>query len=406
MASWGDGRGAARLVSLAALALDLLAWNWDGVRHWETTGALWLSGVLIGGLVVAHLPAILRPDRIWLAAGVLWTYGVLAGILSSEFSPFAGLGVALARIAASTPLRIAVLSLLATAVPFGLNAVNTTGEVQATVNPLLVTVPIWAVLAIIPWGVGRASYRAAQHAEERAREREQLKEAEARERLQAERLRLARELHDIVSHSVSAMTLQAAGARALAPDGNPHQVAALEAVEQTGVQAMRELHRLLGLLRAVDEDETTVDAAWVGHESVRDLDSLLESARAHDIEVEFIAEGSPHQLDPSIDHAAYRVVQESLANVVKHGGRAAIARVHLLWHDNSLRIDVRNSPGLAGSVAPSALSSGLGLRGLRERVALAGGAVESGPTGDGGFLVRAELPFATGSIPEDENDQR
>lgn len=405
MASWGDGRRAARLVSLAALAIDLLAWNWDVVRHWETSGHSWLNVALIGGLVMAHVPSILRPDRIWLVAGVLWTYGVLAGILSSEFSPFAGLGVALGRIAAATPLRTAVLALLSIAVPFGLNAVNTTVEVRATVNPLLITVPIWAVLAIIPWAVGRASYRAAQQAEERLREREQLKEAEARERLQAERLRLARELHDIVSHSVSAMTLQAAGARALAPDGNPHQVAALEAVEQTGVQAMRELHRLLGLLRAVDEDETANDSAWLGNESVRDLDSLLESAR-HDIEVELVVEGSPHQLDPSIDHTAYRVVQEALANVVKHGGRAAIARIHLLWRDNSLHIDVRNSPGLAGSVALPALSSGLGLRGLRERVALAGGTVESGPTGDGGFLVRAKLPFATRRIPENENVER
>lgn len=393
MAKRGDGRWAARLVSLAALAVDLLAWNWDGTWG-ETSGHLWLGAALLGCLVVAHLPAILRPDRIWPAVGALWTYGVLAGTLATDFSPFAGLCVALARLAASTPLRIAVLALFSMAVPFGLNAVNTTVEVRAAAHPLLITISIWTTVPVVAWGIGRASYRASQRAEERAQEREQLKEAEARERLHAERLRLARELHDIVSHSVSAMTLQAAGARALAPDGNPHQVAALAAVEQTGVQAMRELHRLLGLLRSVDQDEATADTAWLGNESVCDLQALVESARACDIEVEFVTEGAPQQLDPSIDHAGYRVVQESLANVIKHGGRAAIARVHLSWHDTSLQIDVRNSPGLAGSVAPATLSSGLGLRGLQERVSLAGGTIESGPTGDGGFLVRAELPFA------------
>lgn len=387
---WGS-RLTARLISLIALAVDLLAWNWDGSWRWTgSSGAALLDTAMIAGLVLAHAPAIVHPERYWLAASTLWLYGVLVGILSTDFSPFAGLCVALCRLAAAVPPLAAIAALLAMVVPFGLNAVHTTAEVEAA-DPLLVTIPIWAALAIIPWGIGRASYRASQQARERVR----LTEIEARDQLQAERLRLARELHDIVSHSVSAMTLQAAGARALAPDGDPRQLAALAAVEQTGVQAMRELHRLLGLLRSVDLDGAPADpVGWSEDQSVRALSPLLDSARACDVEVDLVTDGDPRSLDPSIDHAAYRVVQEALANVIKHGGRAAIVRVHLVWHADSLHIDVRNTGGLARASAPVDLSGGLGLRGLAERVELVGGRFEAGPVGDGGYIVRAELPFA------------
>lgn len=383
----------ARLVSIAALGVDFLAWHWDGTWRWGEPAASVVIVAVLGGLVLAHLPAIVRPDRVWLAASTLWIYGVFVGLTVTEYSPFAGLCVALARLVAVTALPFALAALGAVALPFGLNATNTTAEIGPTRYPLLVTAPIWAALAIIPWGIGRASYRAAQRAEERTREREHLKEIEAREQLQAERLRLARELHDIVSHSVSAMTLQAAGARALAPGGDPRQLAALEAVEQTGVQAMRELHRLLGLLREVDgAADFTSESRVPGNGSVGDLDELLATVRACDIEVSVVTDGDHHALDPSIDHAAYRVVQESLANVAKHGGRAAVARVHLAWLRDSLRVEVRNAPGLSLPTAPE-LSGGLGLRGLAERVELVGGRFEAGPTGDGGFLVRAELPY-------------
>lgn len=388
-------RTSARLVSLAALGVDLLAWNWDGSWRWgDSLGSPVFDAAMIGGLLLAHGPAILRPDRVWWAAGTLWVYGLAVGLLSTDFSPFAGICVALCRLVAVVPQRAAVSALAAVSVPFGLNAFNTRGELLEVSNPLVVTVPIWAALAIIPWGIGRASYRASQRADERTRERERQKDVEAREQLQAERLRLARELHDIVSHSVSAMTLQAAGARALAPDGDPRQLAALEAVEQTGVQAMRELHRLLGLLRTADDGSADAATEWSGRESIRHLDALLDTVRASDVEVELVTQGTPRDLDPSIDHAAYRVVQEALANVVKHGGRAASARVSLAWLDTVMRLDIRNTTGLTRADAAAELSGGLGLRGLAERVELVGGRFEAGPAGDGGYIVRTELPFA------------
>lgn len=236
-------------------------------------------------------------------------------------------------------------------------------------------------MIVLVWGAGRLIYSVEARGEQE--KRQQMMEA-----VRAERLYLARELHDIVSHSVSAMILQAAGAKALASSENAEVKAALDVIENTGIEAMVELHRLLGLLRAASpmdyRDGTEAPA------SLQDLEALVGSTRASGVDVEVSVEGHPAELDRSVGLTAYRIVQEALTNTIKHAGRGAAAQVHLRWEPEYLKLTIRDRAGL-GAQGMTALSFGHGLAGLRERVSLVGGFMEAGSTPDG-FLLRAQLP--------------
>jgi len=237
---------------------------------------------------------------------------------------------------------------------------------------------VWVIVVAVVWGLGRLSYGAAQRARD---ERERLAR-EAERAVEAERLRLARELHDSVSGAVTAMIMHAAGARAHLPSaaGTAHR--ALQTVEEAGVQAMNELHRMLGLLRTPD-DRATAEA------SLAEFDALVERARNGGADVVVTTLGTRGRLDPSVDLAAYRVVQESLTNAAKYAGANARVAVCLDWRPADLHLEVRSAAG-ASPPAPVP-SSGLGLLGLRERVHVVGGTFDAGPTPDG-WLVRAVLP--------------
>ena len=234
------------------------------------------------------------------------------------------------------------------------------------------------------WGLGRLAYVREQHAEA---ERRRLA-AEAERALEAERLRLARELHDSVTGAVTAMILYSAGARAqLSPDEEQvHD--ALRVVERAGTQAMNELHRMLGLLRTPDG----LAAAEGGcRPELAALDGLVERTRSGGLDVALAVDGRARQLDPSVDQAAYRVVQEALTNATKHAGPGARVGVTLTWRSTDLVLDIRSAGG--GPSTGTVRSSGYGLRGLTERVHLVGGSLNAGPA-DGGWLVHAELPIA------------
>ncbi|GIE93522.1 two-component sensor histidine kinase [Paractinoplanes rishiriensis] len=201
--------------------------------------------------------------------------------------------------------------------------------------------------------------------------------------LQDERLVIARELHDIVSHSVGVMMLQAAGARAVL-DTDPQRVARpLEVIQDVGAQSMDELRRLLHLLRAADDDADR-DTRQPGFESIA---ALVEQSRAVGLRVEMLVDGEPGRLDPSVSLTAYRLVQEALTNTRKHAGERAHATVRINWHPSSLRLAVEDT----GPGAQAVHSTGHGLLGLRERVATVGGEMRAEPTA-GGFLVEATLP--------------
>ena len=226
--------------------------------------------------------------------------------------------------------------------------------------------------------------------------------AAVEEARRAERLVIARELHDILSHSVSIMLLQAAGARSVL-DTDPRRAAeALTTIQDVGTQSMDELRRLLHLLRSNDE------RAEAGPQPDFDsVDLLVGQVRAAGLDVTVEIEGEPGQLDPSVGITAYRVVEEALINTRKHAGPAAHATVKIVWEDEFLCLTVEDhhpSRTARTSCDPAAPSTGHGLLGLHERVATVDGELRAEPTRDG-FLVLAVLPVArqshkpAGSVP-------
>lgn len=217
-------------------------------------------------------------------------------------------------------------------------------------------------------------------------------EAEAREAVLHERRRIARELHDIVSQSVSVMTLQAAGARRIAPTNPDRATDTLAMIEEVGVQAMGELRRLLGVLSSPEEDSAPGAHASVSPR-LDDIPVLLARYRAAGLGVVLHRVGKPNALDPSVTLTSYRVVQEALTNAAKHGGSSSRVSLRLRWRPDALRITVRSRPGRGPGVGLP-LSTGHGLLGLQERVRLAGGTLLAQPLPHGEFLVVATLPTA------------
>lgn len=225
------------------------------------------------------------------------------------------------------------------------------------------------------------------------RQGERHREEAARAAVNAERRRVARELHDIVAHAVTLMVLQASGARVVMRTNLERADQALGVVEQTGTQAMSELRRLLNVLRSdgIDEDY----AAPLGLAALPDL---IESVRAANIEVRLAVEGDVRELDQSVDVAAYRVISEALTNVTKHSGPGTTVKVALNWADEQLEVDVTDDG--AGSGADFGLSTGNGLLGLTERIVLVGGDFEAHPSPEGGYSVHARFPFAADNLEQ------
>ncbi|WP_198153881.1 sensor histidine kinase [Catenuloplanes japonicus] len=221
---------------------------------------------------------------------------------------------------------------------------------------------------------------------DREREKAELAVADA---LRLERLGIARELHDIVAHSVNVMMLQAAGARAVLDLDPARARDALGTVLEAGAQSMEELRRLLGLLRSAAGGELSADDP---HPGLGDLQPLLDRSRAAGLAVDREIEGAPRDLDPSVSLTAYRVIQEALTNAMKHAGDDAVVRVRLEWAPDRLIITVRNH-GEPPAAQTHPLSTGNGLRGLRERAVIVGGTFDAAPLPDG-FRVRCELPVS------------
>jgi signal transduction histidine kinase len=201
-----------------------------------------------------------------------------------------------------------------------------------------------------------------------------------------ERARMARELHDVVAHSVSVMVVQAGSARLGMAEDPAASAAALRAVERTGRQALVEMQHLLGLLRPDDAGPSLAPQP-----TLRALPALVESACAAGQPVELRVEGAPAALPPGLDLSAYRIVQEALTNAVRHAGPVPVtARVH--HAADRLELEVTNAPGRPPAARPTP-GKGHGLIGMRERAELFGGTLQAGRTQEGGFRVRAVLPL-------------
>jgi signal transduction histidine kinase len=226
--------------------------------------------------------------------------------------------------------------------------------------------------------------------EERAARAEADREEEARRAAEAERTRIARELHDVVAHSMSVMVVQAsAGRRVL--DRRPDQAAeALASIETTGRQAMNEMRRLLGVLREPDRGGPAAPPDLAPQPSLKAVRGLVEQCQAAGMRVALRIEGEVRDLPPGVELSAYRIVQEALTNTMKHAGEAQ-AEVYVCYTDDVVEVQVRDDGRGASALDDG---SGNGLLGMRERVDVYGGTFSAGPQVGGGFAVKAVFPVA------------
>ncbi|MCT9929996.1 histidine kinase [Planotetraspora sp. A-T 1434] len=220
---------------------------------------------------------------------------------------------------------------------------------------------------------------------ERAARMEMERERRAAEAVAAERNRIARELHDVVAHSVSMMVMQAGALRRTLGGDN----LVLKGIEQSGREAVEELRIMLGALR-MPQDEALPQP---GLDMVGNLISTVGSSG---LRVSLSVEGDAVRLPPGLDLSAYRIVQEALTNALKYAGEADV-RIRVDYHRDSLELEVVDDGGGGGP----ALSTGNGLIGMRERAELFGGSLEAGPLPEGGFRVHARLPISQG-VPMSE----
>jgi signal transduction histidine kinase len=234
--------------------------------------------------------------------------------------------------------------------------------------------------------------------EERAARLERERDAEAQRAVLQERTRIARELHDVVAHSMSVMVVQAGAARRTLARDPDRATEALTHIERTGRSAMEEMRRLVGVLRQ-DADEVgrapDESAARLPQPGIAQVPQLIDQCREAGLPVSLEVEGPERSLASGVELVVYRVVQEALTNTMKHAGPAR-ADVVLRYGDDAVTLVVCDD-GRGASAAPGPVS-GHGLAGMRERVALYGGSIDAGPQAGGGFRVWAEVPV-TSEVP-------
>jgi signal transduction histidine kinase len=244
------------------------------------------------------------------------------------------------------------------------------------------------VFAAAAFAVARTVAHRTRHATELAVRAEQLErnsELGARQAVAQERTRLARELHDVIAHSVSVMVVQAGGAERVLTRDPAAASAALRAIQTTGRQALSEMTRLVGILRDADEE-----IGLAPQPGLADLPALVEQSRAAGIRIDLRAEGDPRPLAPGVELAVYRVAQEALTNIRKHAS-SAHATVRIKYAAAEISVEIRNSPADASTTGGPG-EGGHGLVGMRERVAIYDGHLDAGPLPDGGFRVSARIP--------------
>ncbi|HZA32599.1 MAG TPA: sensor histidine kinase [Propionibacteriaceae bacterium] len=231
--------------------------------------------------------------------------------------------------------------------------------------------------------------RQAQQQGEEARRLVQQQAEEARRAISAERLRIARDLHDVVAHSMSVIAVQAGAVHHVIDERPEAARAALGSIEVTAREGLVELRRMLGVLRA--EDDATEHARTTPTEGLRDVDRLLSQFRSAGLRLEVSDIDHTGDLPPALDISAYRIIQEGLTNVLRHGG--PVAHLDVRRSPTELRIEIRDD-GRPRDSAPATPGSGHGLTGIRERAALFNGTVEAEPIPGGGFRLTVELPIA------------
>ena len=245
---------------------------------------------------------------------------------------------------------------------------------------------VLAALSIAAWLlVLFAAAEALRGRRERAAQARQAREQEARRKADEERLRIARELHDVLAHNISLINVQSGVALHLIDDQPEQARSALSAINQASADALREVRSVLGVLRGNREQAPLAPTVGLGQ-----LHDLVSRAAAAGVEVELRATGDRRPLPASVDLAAFRIVQESLTNIVRHAGASA-ATVELTYGDGELQIQIDDDGPGTGLLSDN--GAGSGIAGMRERAAALGGEFDAGPLPGSGFRVRARLPI-------------
>ena len=368
--------------------LDVWAPWGDGGEQMSYDGPLWISSAL---MLVAIVP------MLWRRRAPLVTAAALAGAMAVEVTLVSATATFLG---AFVPILVTAYSVAAYE-PEARPAAAGFGILAAGVLTVTLTLPELRSWSEVPfevaclacaWLVGRFVFGLRDRARIlrlRAEELEQRREREAHEAVELERARIARELHDVVAHSVSLMGVQAAAAEQVLATEPERAREPLRAIQETARDAVEELRRLLGVLRT-----NSGRNGLSPQPGLAALETLAEQMRAAGLAVALRVEGDGEgtRLSPGVELSAYRIVQEALTNTLKHagGGEAAVVVRH---REGGLEVEVRDDGGPGnGAGGERAGDFGHGLIGMRERVAVYGGTISTGPDDGGGYRVRASLP--------------
>ncbi|MCP9207201.1 sensor histidine kinase [Streptomyces sp. NEAU-Y11] len=345
----------------------VLLYRWDGLTALSLATALALAGS-------ARLPR--RPLG---ALGLLLAGSVIGSTALSvaeiPLLQFLAVDVAICAIAATWPRRTGLIALaMSLGVLIGYAATRVLCRWPVGTSTELTV----ALTTVIAWLLGNSAHQAREHAE---RSRAQA----AAQAVTAERLRIARELHDMVAHSIGIIALQAGAARRVIDTQPAGARDALDAIESAGRETLSGLRRMLGALRqAAPVPGQDTDVQGLG---LADLDRLAANTTAAGVRVDVRRSGTPRPLPPEVDMSAYRIVQEAVTNVVRHAGADA-CRVTIDHREDALSVEV-----VDGGRGPERDTGyGYGLLGMRERVGLLHGEFTAGPRPGGGFRVAARLP--------------
>jgi signal transduction histidine kinase len=320
--------------------------------------------LLVAGLLVATALGLLAlGDRAQIPTGAVPLLGV--AVLIAAYS---------AALRGDRRLVVAALLFAATA---WLLAFGGQAKIRSGLVPVLLIVPVWLAGSVM---------RRHQHRAEASAQRAERLEQERDAALRAERARIARELHDVVTHSVSVMVMQTGAAREIMARDERRSRGMLQSVEASGRSALEELRRLLGVL-----SDQEGDAPLSPQPSVAEIPVLIEQVRRTGQPVELRVEGQPQPVSGGVGVAAYRIVQEALTNVLKHANGAP-SEVVLRWDDRALELEIIDE-GPPQNGARHDAEPGRGLTGMRERAAMYGGTLDARPGRKGGYVVRAHIPL-------------
>jgi len=373
------------VLALLLFGTEMLLWRFGPREFWPPSwpvAALWGA---VGGVAIA-----IRRRWLWTAVVLLVAYVVLPLALSQESlqSQGAGFVVLTYTAAAYLPLRQAVAATLLLWVPT-MAALVTLWSPEAPPTRLSTSYFLLFNLMILLtcFFIGRTVHtRRAYIAslEDRAATAEATQRALTQQAVADERRRIARELHDVVAHHVSVMGVLATGARRALGRDPVSADEALGTIEDTGRTALREMRRLLDVLRTEEEPA----AEMAPQPGMSGVEGLVEQIREAGMPVRLTVDGDPYTMDPGVALTVYRIVQEALTNALKHAGQAR-AEVRLVFGRDELLVEVSDD---GRGPRPGAQRIGHGLVGMRERVVLFGGKLRTGPRPGGGYRVYARIP--------------